>query len=58
MRQHALATAFCISTDATGVCVQPIPKEWTRRPCKKGPFLVQITDRDHILFDYLQLSII
>jgi transposase len=24
MHQHALATAFCISTDATGVCVQPI----------------------------------
>lgn len=54
MRQHALATAFCISTDATGVCVQPIPNDRQRQPCKKGHFLVQIADRDHILFDYLE----
>jgi transposase len=54
MRQHALAAAFCISTDATGVCVQPIPNDRTRQPCKKGHFLVQIADRDHILFDYLE----
>jgi transposase len=54
MRQHALATAFCIATDATGICVQPIPNERTRQPCKKGHFLVQIADRDHILFDYLE----
>lgn len=32
MRQHALATAFCIATDATGICVQPIPNERTRQP--------------------------
>lgn len=54
MRQHAVATAFCIATDATGVCVQPIPNDKTRQPCKKGHFLVQIADRDHILFDYLE----
>ncbi|MDQ2647145.1 MAG: IS66 family transposase [Myxococcota bacterium] len=54
MRQHALATAFCVATDATGVCVQPIPNDRTRQPCKKGHFLVQIADRDHILFDYLE----
>jgi transposase len=54
MRQHALATAFCIATDATGVCVQPIPNDRSRQPCKKGHFLVQIADRDHILFDYLE----
>jgi transposase len=54
MRQHALATAFCIATDATGVCVQPIPSEPSRQPCKKGHFLVQIADREHILFDYLE----
>ena len=54
MRQHALATAFCIATDATGICVQPIPNDRSRQPCKKGHFLVQIADRDHILFDYLE----
>lgn len=54
MWTHALATAFCISTDATGVCVQPIPNDRVRQPCKKGHFLVQIADRDHILFEYLE----
>lgn len=55
MREHALATAFCISTDATGVCVQPIySHEKGRQPCKKGHFLVMIADRDHILFEYLE----
>lgn len=54
MRKHALATAFCIATDATGICVQPIPNDRARQPCKKGHFLVQIADRDHILFDYLE----
>lgn len=55
MHAHALATAFCISTDATGVCIQPICNEQKgRQPCKKGHFLVQIADRDHIFFDYLE----
>ena len=55
MREHALATAFCISTDATGVCVQPIySHEKGSQPCKKGHFLVMIADRDHIIFDYLE----
>jgi transposase len=55
MHAHALATAFCISTDATGVCVQPIYGEVKgRQPCKKGHFLVQIADKDHILFEYLE----
>jgi transposase len=55
MQGHALSTAFCISTDATGVCVQPIYGEVQgRQPCKKGHFLVQIADRDHILFEYLE----
>jgi hypothetical protein len=54
MREHALATAFCISTDATGVCVQPIySHEKGRQPCKKGHFLVMIADREHIVFEYL-----
>lgn len=51
MHEHAAATAFCISTDATGVCVQPIySHEKGRGPCKKGHFLVMIADKDHILF--------
>jgi transposase len=55
MQLHAFATAFCIATDATGVSVQPIfSHEKGRQPCKKGHFLVQIADRDHIFFEYLE----
>lgn len=55
MFTHALATAFCISTDATGVCVQPIyGDEKGRQPCQKSHFLVMIADRDHILYEYLK----
>jgi transposase len=51
---HARTSAFCISTDATGVCVQPIPNDQGSQPCKKGHFLVMIADRDHIVFEYLE----
>jgi transposase len=55
MLKHARATAFCISTDATGVCVQPIySHEKGSQPCKKGNFLVMIADKDHIVFEYLE----
>ena len=55
MRAHGLATAFCISTDAAGVCVQPIySHEKGSQPCKKGHFLVMIADRDLIVFQYLE----
>jgi transposase len=55
MHLHALQMAFCISTDATGVCVQPIPShEKGRQPCKKGHFLAMLADRDHVLFEYLE----
>jgi transposase len=55
MQLHAFATAFCIATDATGICVQPIySREKGRQPCKKGHFLVQIADKDHIFFEYLE----
>jgi hypothetical protein len=54
MRKDALANAFCLATDATGVAVQPTrlqdPKE--RRPCDKGHFFVVLADRDHVFFDY------
>lgn len=54
MYKHALATAFCISTDATGVSVQPIySHEKGRQPCQKSHFLVMIADREHILYEYL-----
>jgi transposase len=55
MQLHAFATAFCIATDATGICVQaPYSREKGRQPCKKGHFLVQIADKDHIFFEYLE----
>jgi transposase len=55
MLAHARSTAFCISTDATGVCVQPLySQEKGRSACKKGHFLVMIADRDHVVFEYLE----
>lgn len=55
MREHAMRTAFCIATDATGVAIQPVrTHEKQRRPCKKGHFLVLVADRDHIIFEYLE----
>jgi transposase len=35
MRQHAAATAFCIATDATGICVQPSPTTALDSPARK-----------------------
>lgn len=53
MREHAMRTAFCIATDATGVAIQPVrTHEKQRKPCKKGHFLVQVADREHIFFEY------
>ena len=53
MRDEAFATAFCISTDATGVLVQPIPSaDKQRRACRRGHYFVQIADDDHIFFEY------
>lgn len=53
MRQEALANAFCISTDATGVAIQPEPtKDKRRQPCRKGHFFVQVADKDAVFFEY------
>ena len=53
MRDDALAHAFCIATDATGVLVQPIPTaDKQPRSCARGHYFVQIADRDHVLFEY------
>ena len=54
MRKDALATAFCIATDATGVSVQPVrtPGAYTRQACRRAHFFVQLADRDHVFFEY------
>jgi transposase len=54
-RTDAFARAFCLSTDATGVRVQPGPlveRGHRRGPCHKGHFFVTLADRDHVFFDY------
>jgi len=51
-RDEAMKTAFCLSTDATGVLVQPIRSHEKKQSCKKGNFFVVIADRDHVFFDY------
>jgi hypothetical protein len=53
MRADALAHAFCIATDATGVLVQPIRTgDKQRRACSRGHYFVQIADADHVFFEY------
>jgi hypothetical protein len=54
MRQDALANAFCIATDATGILVQPVrdADSKKRSPCRRGHYFVQIADRDHVFFEY------
>jgi len=52
-RLEAMTSAFCLSTDATGVAVQPIPRaDGKRQPCRRGHYFVQIADRDHVFFEY------
>jgi len=53
MRKHALATAFCLSTDATGSAIQPEPlADGSKQPCRKAHFFVTLADRDHVFFDF------
>ena len=53
-KADAFATAFCISTDATGIGIQPEPQEGKgRQPCRRGHFFVMVADRDHVLFEYV-----
>lgn len=54
MRDDALANACCLSTDATGIAVQPerLPEDKTRKPCRKAHFFVVLADRDHVFFEY------
>lgn len=54
MRVDALANAFVIATDATGIAVQPGRRpERKRQECRRGHFLVQVADDDHVLFEYM-----
>ena len=53
MAADARANAFCLSTDATGVAIQPEPlPDKSRQPCRKGHFFVVLADRDHVFFEY------
>jgi transposase len=53
MRAEALATAHCIATDATGVLVQPTPRDdKLSQPCRRAHFFVQIADADAVFFEY------
>jgi len=52
-RKDAMATAFCLATDATGIAIQPDPTPDKRhQPCARGHYFVLIADRDHIFFEY------
>jgi transposase len=51
--KEAMQNAFCLSTDATGVAIQParIP-DGKRQACAKGHFFVVLADKDHVFFEY------
>ena len=49
--KEARETAFCLSTDATGICIQPVPTG-RRQACRKGHFFVVLADKDHVFFEY------
>jgi len=51
MAKEAKQTAFCLSTDATGVCIQPAPGP-VRQACRKGHFFVVLADKDHVFFEF------
>jgi transposase len=53
MAKEAKETAFCLSTDATGVCIQPEPVAGRKRQaCRKGHFFVVLADQDHVFFEF------
>jgi transposase len=52
-RKEAIATAFCLSTDATRVAIQPTPlHDGKRQPCRKGHFFVTLADKYHVFLDF------
>jgi transposase len=49
----AMQNAFCLSTDATGVSIQPERiKDGPRQACAKGHFFVVLADKDHVFFEF------
>ena len=53
MRKEALGSAHCIATDATGIRVQPEPREDKKsQPCRRAHYFVQIADADHVFFEF------
>jgi len=55
MWQHALSSAFVISTDATSGLIQPEKsKDGLRQACKKGHFFTAVADCDYVLFAYTE----
>lgn len=49
---EAKETAFCLSTDATGIAIQPKPIPGKRQACRKGHFFVVLADQDHVFFEF------
>jgi transposase len=53
MAKEAKEQAFCLSTDATGVSIQPMPVVGRKRQaCRKGHFFVVLADQDHVFFEF------
>ena len=53
MAKEAKEKAFCLSTDATGVCIQPeSPRRRQAASVRKGHFFVVLADQDHVFFEY------
>jgi transposase len=50
--KEAKETAFCLSTDATGVAIQPTPIPGKRQACRRGHFFVVLADQDHVFFEF------
>ena len=52
-RKEAIATAVCLSTDATAIAIQPTPLgDGERQPCRKEHFFVTLADKDHVFLDF------
>jgi len=52
-RAEAISSAVCLSTDATGIAIQPTPLgDGKRQPCRKGHFFVTLADKDHVFLDF------
>lgn len=53
MINDARRTAFCLSTDATGISIRPEPlADGSRQACRKGHFFVVLADKKHVFFEY------